>query len=94
MPNPVVAFFDVDGTLTYRDPVTGPTDVPTPRVADAIRRFVEAGNVSAVCTGRRLPCVCVVVRKWYWHVLMKRPKNCMTSTQTIPLVSLVMLVFL
>ena len=29
MPNPVVAFFDVDGTLTYRDPVTGPTDVPT-----------------------------------------------------------------
>lgn len=52
MPNPVVAFFDVDGTLTYRDPVTGPTDVPTPRVADAIRRFVEAGNVAAVCTGR------------------------------------------
>lgn len=52
MPNPVVAFFDVDGTLTYRDPVTGPTDVPTPRVADAIRQFVEAGNIAAVCTGR------------------------------------------
>lgn len=49
---PVVAFFDVDGTLTYRDPVTGPTDVPTPRVRDAVRRFVEAGNVAVVCTGR------------------------------------------
>ncbi|MBS6400742.1 MAG: HAD-IIB family hydrolase [Atopobiaceae bacterium] len=52
MPNPVVAFFDVDGTLTYRDPVTGPTDAPRPRVVDAIRRFVGAGNVAAVCTGR------------------------------------------
>ncbi len=49
---PVVAFFDVDGTLTYRDPVTGPTDIPTPRVRDAIRRFVEAGNLAVVCTGR------------------------------------------
>lgn len=49
---PVVAFFDVDGTLTYRDPVTGPTDKPTPRVVDALRRFVDAGNVAVVCTGR------------------------------------------
>lgn len=54
MSEPVVAFFDVDGTLTYRDPVTGPTDIPTPRVADAIRRFVDAGNVAVVCTGRDL----------------------------------------
>ncbi len=51
---PVVAFFDVDGTLTYRDPVTGPTSVPTPRVADALRRFVAAGNVAALCTGRSI----------------------------------------
>ncbi|MDO4849593.1 MAG: HAD-IIB family hydrolase [Coriobacteriia bacterium] len=49
---PVIAFFDVDGTLTYRDPVTGPTDVPTARVREAICRFVEAGNVAVVCTGR------------------------------------------
>ncbi len=52
MSEPVVAFFDVDGTLTYRDPVTGPTDVPTARVRDAIRRFVDAGNLAVVCTGR------------------------------------------
>ena len=49
---PAVAFFDVDGTLTYRDPVTGPTDVPTVRVREAIGRFVDAGNVAVVCTGR------------------------------------------
>lgn len=54
MSQPVVAFFDVDGTLTYRDPVTGPTNIPTPRVQDAIRRFVDAGNVAVVCTGRDL----------------------------------------
>lgn len=54
MSEPVVAFFDVDGTLTYRDPVTGPTNIPTPRVQDAIRRFVDAGNVAVVCTGRDL----------------------------------------
>ncbi len=52
MSEPVVAFFDVDGTLTCRDPVTGPTDVPTARVRDAIRRFVDAGNLAVVCTGR------------------------------------------
>lgn len=52
MAEPVIAFFDVDGTLTYRDPVTGPTDVPTPRVADAIRRFVTAENIAVVSTGR------------------------------------------
>lgn len=54
MPAPVVAFFDVDGTLTYRDPVKGPTDKPSPRVADAIRRFAAAGNVPVVCTGRSI----------------------------------------
>ncbi len=54
MSEPVVAFFDVDGTLTYRDPVTGPTDVPTARVREAIRRFVEAGNLAVVCTGRSI----------------------------------------
>lgn len=54
MPEPVVAFFDVDGTLTFRDPVTGPTNIPTRRVQDAVRRFVEKGNVAVVCTGRDL----------------------------------------
>lgn len=54
MSEPVIAFFDVDGTLTYRDPVTGPTDVPTARVREAICRFVEAGNVAVVCTGRSI----------------------------------------
>ena len=54
MAEPVIAFFDVDGTLTHRDPVTGPTDVPTPRVADAVCRFVAAGNIAAVSTGRSI----------------------------------------
>ena len=54
MAEPVIAFFDVDGTLTFRDPVTGPTDVPSPRVADAVRRFVAAGNIAVVSTGRSI----------------------------------------
>lgn len=54
MPAPIVAFFDVDGTLTYRDPQTGPTDVPRPRVADALKRFAAAGNLPVVCTGRSI----------------------------------------
>lgn len=48
----VLAFFDVDGTLTYRDPAVGPTDVPRPRVADAVRAFVDAGHIAVLSTGR------------------------------------------
>ncbi|WP_455137901.1 HAD-IIB family hydrolase [Thermophilibacter sp.] len=57
MPNngaPVVAFFDVDGTLTCRDYNDGLHVVPTPRVQEAVRAFVGAGNVAVVCTGRSI----------------------------------------
>ena len=49
---PVVAFFDVDGTLTCRDFNTGLRVVPTARVQQAIRAFVEAGNVAVISSGR------------------------------------------
>ena len=51
---PVVAFFDVDGTLTCRDFNEGLHVNPTPRVEDAIRAFVAAGNVAVVCSGRSI----------------------------------------
>lgn len=51
---PVVAFFDVDGTLTYRENNDGLEVRPTDRVADAIRSFVGRGNVAVVCTGRSI----------------------------------------
>lgn len=46
-----VAFFDIDGTLVYRDEkhLNG---VPTPRVRAALERFVEAGGRCVLCTGR------------------------------------------
>lgn len=49
---PVVAFFDVDGTLTYRENNDGFEVRPTERVAAAIRSFVGRGNAAVVCTGR------------------------------------------
>ncbi len=51
---PVVAFFDVDGTLTCRDFNDGLRVVPTPGVQEAVRAFAEAGNVAVVCTGRSI----------------------------------------
>ena len=55
------AFFDIDGTLGWTDPVAREqmsdeerklSPVPSPAVADAIRRFVKAGNRAFICTGR------------------------------------------
>jgi len=51
---PVVAFFDVDGTLTYRSPETGPTSIPRKRVENAVRSFVAAGGIAAISTGRNM----------------------------------------
>ena len=51
---PVVAFFDVDGTLTCRDYNEGLHVVPTAGVQEAVRAFVDAGNVAVVCTGRSI----------------------------------------
>ena len=51
---PAVAFFDVDGTLTSREFNDGLHVVPTPGVQEAIRAFVAAGNVAAVCSGRSI----------------------------------------
>lgn len=46
-----VAFFDIDGTLVYRDErhLNG---VPTPRVRAALEAFVAAGGSCVLCTGR------------------------------------------
>ena len=49
---PVVAFFDVDGTMTFRDAEGTPTDIPTPSVCDAIRSFSDSGGVAVVSSGR------------------------------------------
>jgi Cof subfamily protein (haloacid dehalogenase superfamily) len=51
---PVVAFFDVDGTLTDRGNDDGYEVMPTARVQEAIHAFVEQGNVAVVCTGRSI----------------------------------------
>lgn len=57
----VTAFFDIDGTLGWTDPVAREqmddeerklSPAPSPAVADAIRRFVAAGNRAFICTGR------------------------------------------
>lgn len=50
----VVAFFDVDGTLTSREFNEGLHIVPTAAVQEAIRAFVDAGNVAVVCSGRSI----------------------------------------
>lgn len=61
-----VAFFDVDGTLVWRDfkqmekqktaDVNSAEQIkPTPAVYDAFRRMRERGNLTFICTGRSLP---------------------------------------
>ncbi|WP_418722236.1 nucleoside/nucleotide kinase family protein [Enorma sp.] len=50
---PAVAFFDVDGTLTWdHDDIPHELSAPTPAVRAAIERFVERGNIAVLCTGR------------------------------------------
>lgn len=46
------AFFDIDNTLTYRNPDTGWGNTVSPAVAAAIRAFCAAGNVALISTGR------------------------------------------
>ncbi|MCI2126537.1 MAG: HAD hydrolase family protein [Olsenella sp.] len=57
----VAAFFDIDGTLGWTNPVAREkmddderklSPVPSPAVTDAIQRFVAAGNCAFICTGR------------------------------------------
>lgn len=50
-----VGFFDVDGTLVYRDPETGPGSVPSARVCEAIRAFADAGGIPIIASGRAMP---------------------------------------
>lgn len=50
-----VGFFDVDGTLVYRDPETGPGSVPSARVCEAIRAFADAGGIPIIASGRAVP---------------------------------------
>lgn len=54
---PVVAFFDADGTLLYREPEAGSETAPRPRVVRAVERFVAAGGIAVLSTGRSLVCV-------------------------------------
>lgn len=50
---PAVAFFDIDGTLTWdHDGIPHDQAAPTPRVRQAIERFVDGGNIAVLCTGR------------------------------------------
>lgn len=46
-----VAFFDIDGTLVYRDERTL-NGAPSPRVVRALERFSQAGGSCVLCTGR------------------------------------------
>ena len=50
-----VGFFDVDGTLVYRDPETGPGSVPSRRVCEAIRAFADGGGIPVIASGRAMP---------------------------------------
>ena len=50
-----VAFFDVDGTLVYRDPKTGPGSVPSERVCEAVRAFAARGGIPIIASGRAMP---------------------------------------
>lgn len=50
---PVVAFFDVDGTLVARPP-DAPGAEPTKRVASTVREFARAGGIPIISTGRAL----------------------------------------
>lgn len=47
-----VAFFDIDNTLTWRDPKTGWGNEASPASKRAIVRFCELGNVALLSTGR------------------------------------------
>lgn len=50
---PAVAFFDIDGTLTWdHDGIPHDQAAPTSRVRRAIERFVDEGNIAVLCTGR------------------------------------------
>ncbi|OUN86776.1 MULTISPECIES: HAD-IIB family hydrolase [Enorma] len=50
---PAVAFFDVDGTLTYhRDGVPEDQAAPSERVCRALEAFTARGNIAVLCTGR------------------------------------------
>ena len=63
-PSKAVAFFDIDGTLVWRDfealasggsaeGVVGSFGAaPTPAVYDAFRRMTARGHASFICTGR------------------------------------------
>lgn len=50
------AFFDIDGTLVYRDE-RNLNGVPTNRVRRALEDFVAAGGTCVLCTGRPLSLV-------------------------------------
>ena len=50
---PAVAFFDIDGTLTWdHEGIPHEQAAPTPVVRAAIERFVAGGNIAVLCTGR------------------------------------------
>lgn len=51
---PVVAFFDVDGTLVYRTRESGPGTVARPAVAEAVNAFVSSGGIAVLSTGRSM----------------------------------------
>ncbi len=47
-----IAFFDIDNTLTSRDPVTGWGNTISEATAEAIRAFCREGNIALLSTGR------------------------------------------
>lgn len=51
---PVVAFFDVDGTLVYRTRESGPGTVARPAVAEAVNAFASSGGIAVLSTGRSM----------------------------------------
>lgn len=61
-----ICFFDIDGTLAWQDPRLAqdlPEDerdlspYPNEAVSQAIREFVDNGNMAFICTGRTLSCI-------------------------------------
>lgn len=51
---PVLAFFDVDGTLVHRTEDSGPGTHARPAVVEAVRAFAERGGIPILSTGRSM----------------------------------------
>ncbi len=77
MSKPAAAFFDLDGTLVWRDESEECTPyelrtcaAPTEKVAAAVQAMVDAGNYAFICTGRSMCSIHPELLKLPWTGLV------------------------